>query len=80
MPITKKNPKQNKNKELNKYRPIPFTSLVMKSFEKNLKDKIILWTSDILDPLQFAYQAGKGMEDAKLFIVDRITEQASWTA
>lgn len=69
IPIPKsKHPK----KELNDYRPIALTSLVMKSFEKTLKEEIITLTSDKLDPLQFAYQAGNGVEDAKLFILDKV--------
>lgn len=68
IPILKsKNPK-----ELNEYRPIALTSLVIESFEKILKDEIISLTLDKLDPLQFAYQSGKGVEDAKLFILDRV--------
>lgn len=63
-------PKSKNPKELKKYRPIALTSLVVKSFDKILKDEIISLTLDKLDPLQFAYQAGKGVEDAKLFILD----------
>lgn len=44
----------------------------MKIFKKIVKDEIISLVQDISDPLQFAYQAGKGQDSAKLFIVDRI--------
>lgn len=44
----------------------------MKTFERILKDKVVSLVSDKLDPLQFAYQAGKGVEDAKVFILNRI--------
>lgn len=64
------NPK--KPKELNEYWPIALTSLVMKALKKILKDKIISLTSDKPDPLQFAYQAGKGVQNAKLFILDGV--------
>ena len=44
----------------------------MKIFERILKDEVISLVSDKLDPLQFAYQAGRGVEDAKAFILDKI--------
>lgn len=65
-------PKFNKAKELNDYRPIALTSLVMKSFEKILKNEIVSRTSGKLDPLQFAYQTGKGVDDAKIFLLDKV--------
>lgn len=44
----------------------------MKALKKIQKDEIISLTLDKLDPRQFAYQAGKSLEDAKLFILDRL--------
>lgn len=60
-------PKSKNPKGLNKYRPVALSPLVMKCFEKILKNKIISLIDGKLDPLKFAYQAGKGVEDAKLF-------------
>ena len=42
----------------------------MKIFEKIIKDEIMSLVSGKLDPLQFAYQTGKGVDDAKLFLLD----------
>ena len=42
----------------------------MKVFEKIMKNMIISHMEGSIDPLQFAYQAGKGVEDAKLFILN----------
>lgn len=65
-------PKSNNPRELNEFRPVALTSLVMKTFEKILKDEIVSLIDGKLDPLQFAYQAGKGVDDSKIFILDRL--------
>ena len=66
IPVAKsKNPK-----ELKDFRPVALTSLVMKLCEKIIKDKIMSLVSGKLDPLQFAYQTGKGVDDAKVFLLD----------
>ncbi|KAK7939111.1 hypothetical protein WMY93_002437 [Mugilogobius chulae] len=44
-------------KTLNDFRPVALTSLIMKSFEKIIKEAILLQVEDKLDPLQFAYRA-----------------------
>lgn len=59
-------------KELSDFRPVALTSLVIKTFEKVIKDKIVSLTDGKLDSLQFPYQAGKGVNDAKLFILDKV--------
>ncbi len=43
-------------------------SLIMKIFEKIVKNLV----NGKPDPLQFAYQAGRGVEDAKLLIVNNL--------
>lgn len=48
---------------LNDFRPVALTSLVVKSFERLLKE-ILTKVEDSLDPLQFAYRARRGVEDA----------------
>ena len=58
------------SRELKEFRPVVLTSLVMNIFERILKDMTLSMIDGKLDRLQFAYQAGKGVEDAKLFILD----------
>ena len=65
-------PKTNNPKQLNDYRPVALTSLVMKTLEKLVKSLILPIIESQLDPLQFAYQAGRGVKDAKLFILDKV--------
>ena len=57
---------------LNEFMPVALTSLVMKVLEKILKDEIVSLINGKLDPLKFAYQPGKGVDDAKIFILDRL--------
>ncbi len=65
-------PKSTYPNELNDFRPVALTSLVMKTFEKLLKDEIVSLVFGKMDPLQFAHQARKSVDDAKIFILDRI--------
>lgn len=48
------------------------TSLVVKNLEKILKDEVLTLTEGKLYPLQFACQKNQGVDDAKLFILDKI--------
>ncbi|XP_061746154.1 zinc finger protein 514-like [Nerophis ophidion] len=50
--------------ELNHYRPIALTSIIMKCLEKLLLYIILPVVTPHLDPLQFAYKARRGTEDA----------------
>ena len=61
--------KVNTPKVLNDIRPVALTSLVMKQFEKLIKEEILQHIQDRLDPLQFAYRAGRGVEDATLYLL-----------
>lgn len=36
-----------------------------------MRDEVVSLIHGKVDPLQFAYQTGKGVEDAKLFILDK---------
>lgn len=65
-------PKKNNPQTLNDLRPVALTSLVMKAMEKIIKQHIICQTESLLDPLQFAYRARRGVDDAKIFIMDTI--------
>ncbi len=44
----------------------------MKCFEKFVRDKLLLKTQSLLDPLQFAYQARRGVEDASSTLLNMI--------
>ncbi|XP_039459779.1 uncharacterized protein LOC116320226, partial [Oreochromis aureus] len=65
-------PKRNNPKSLNDLRPVALTSLVMKAMEKIIKQHIIRATNPRMDPLLFAYRACRGVDDAKIFILDSI--------
>ncbi|KAF7661321.1 hypothetical protein LDENG_00264370, partial [Lucifuga dentata] len=68
IPITKKNSPA----VLNNLRPIALTPLVMKAFERIIKAHTVDITNPLLDPLQFAYRTRRGVDDAKLFLMDSI--------
>ncbi|KAL0180402.1 hypothetical protein M9458_025844, partial [Cirrhinus mrigala] len=57
-------PKKPKITELNDYRPVALTSVVMKSFEKLVLAYLKNITGPLLDPLQFAYRANRSVDDA----------------
>ena len=61
-------------KVLNDFRPVALTSLVMKTFEKIVKQDILRQTEGLLDPLQFAYQPGRGVEDATLVLINLLVQ------
>ncbi|CDQ63293.1 unnamed protein product [Oncorhynchus mykiss] len=53
-----------KKAKLNDYRPVALTSIIMKCFERLVKDHITSTLPDILDPLQFAYRPNRSTDDA----------------
>ena len=55
VPVHKKGPKEN----IENYRPISLTSLVMKTFERILKEEILLKTSHLLDNRQHGFLSKK---------------------
>ncbi|KAK3524842.1 hypothetical protein QTP86_007580 [Hemibagrus guttatus] len=57
-------PKKPKITGLNDYRPVALTSVVMKSFERLVLAYLKNITGPLLDPLQFAYQANRSVDDA----------------
>ncbi len=59
-------------KTLNDFRPIALTSLVMKSFEKLIKEEVVIRTEHLFDPLQFAYRTKGGVRDATLTLLTYI--------
>jgi gmma-aminobutyric acid receptor subunit gamma/cGMP-dependent protein kinase 2 len=56
-------PKKGKVAELNDYRPVALTSVIMKCFERLVKDHIISSLPDTLDPLQFTYRPDRSTEN-----------------
>ena len=59
-------PKSNNVKELNDLRPIALTSTLVKVLERIVMNNILPTCQPYLDPLQFAYRANRGVEDAIL--------------
>ncbi len=57
-------PKNSKPSCLNDYRPVALTSIVMKVFERLLKNHICSSIPATLDPLQFAYRLNRSTDDA----------------
>ena len=49
---------------LNDFRPVALTSLIMKTLEKIIKHEVQTQVESLLDPMQFAYRCGRGVEDA----------------
>ena len=47
-------------------RPVALTSAIMKTFERVVLSQLQSLVADFLDPLQFAYRKGIGVEDAVL--------------
>ena len=57
-------------KALNDFRPVALTSVVMKSFERLVKEELLAKTECCLDPLQFAYRAKRGVSDATITLLN----------
>ena len=57
-------PKKAKITELNDYRPVALTSVIMKYFERLVKDHITSTLPATLDPLQVAYRPNRSTYDA----------------
>ena len=57
-------PKKAKATELNDYRPVALTSVIMKCFERLVKDHITSTLPATLDPLQFVFRPNRFTDDA----------------
>lgn len=68
VPIAKKR----NSSSLGDYRPVALTSLIMKSFEKIVRKEILTLTQPALDPMQFAYRSGRGVDDATCTLLNMI--------
>ena len=62
-------PKKKNPSSLNDYRPVALTSMVMKCFEKLVLRRLLTFTNEHLDPLQFAYKPHRGTDDAILTVL-----------
>ena len=72
-------PKIPKPKVLNDYRPVALTPIVMKCFEKIVRNILVEQTKDILDPLQFAYQPNRSVEDAIGYLLHTVCKHLERT-
>ncbi|KAK1802918.1 hypothetical protein P4O66_021445 [Electrophorus voltai] len=57
--------------DLNVYRPVALTSVVMKCFEKLVRDFITSSLPASMDPLQFAYRHNRSTDDAIAHLLHR---------
>jgi hypothetical protein len=57
-------PKKAKVTELIDYLPVALTSVIMKCFERQVKDRFTSTLPDTLDPLQFAYRPNGSTDNA----------------
>ena len=64
--------KVSKPKSLNDFRPVSLTSLVMKQFERLIKAELVCKTESLLDPYQFAYREGRGVQDATATLLNLV--------
>lgn len=65
-------PKSSRPTTLNDFRPVALTSVMMKIFEKLLRQEILKSTESVglIDQLQFAYRPNRGVEDATLTLLN----------
>uniref|UniRef100_A0A8C6M681 Reverse transcriptase domain-containing protein n=1 Tax=Nothobranchius furzeri TaxID=105023 RepID=A0A8C6M681_NOTFU len=64
-------PKTSHPKDLSSYRPVALTSHLMKTLERLVLNHLRPLVRSSLDPLQFAYQPGIGVEDAIIYLLHR---------
>ena len=57
---------------MNDLRPIAMTSTVMKIFERIVLNIIVPEVAEFIDPLQFAYRKNRGVDDALLYLLNRL--------
>ncbi|XP_062849705.1 uncharacterized protein LOC134311986 [Trichomycterus rosablanca] len=64
-------PKTAHPRELNDFRPVALTSHLMKTLERIILNHLRPIVDTTLDPLQFAYKTGIGVEDAVIHLLHR---------
>ncbi|KAI3366546.1 hypothetical protein L3Q82_000678 [Scortum barcoo] len=62
-------PKTSRPKEPNHFRPVALTSHLMKALERIVLRHLRPLVSPNMDPLQFAYQPGIGVDDAVIYLL-----------
>ena len=72
-------PKKAKATELNDNRRIALTSVIMKCFERLIKDHIKSTLPNTLDLLQFAYHPNRSTDDAIAIALDTLSSP-TWTS
>lgn len=68
-------PKKTHAKDPKDFRPVALTSLLCKCMERVVGSHLSGAVTGRLDPLQFAYKAKRGVEDATLTLLDTVTRQ-----
>ena len=64
-------PKTPHPKDFNSYRPVALTSQLMKTLERLVLGHLRPLVKPSMDPLQFAYQPGIGVDDAVIYLLQR---------
>ena len=67
-------PKRSPPKCDNDYRPVALTAILMKCFEKVVKNRLQTYVSTYTDPYQFAYACNRCVDDATLALTDYVLE------
>lgn len=65
-------PKMPRPSDIKDYRPVALTSHIMKTMERLILDQLRPIVKPFLDPLQFAYQPRLGVEDAIIYLLNRV--------
>ena len=68
-------PKKSNAKEMKDFRPVALTSILSQCMERVVCDHLTAMVVDRLGPLQFAYKAKCGVEDACLTLLDTVCRQ-----
>ncbi|KAI4892845.1 hypothetical protein NFI96_004933 [Prochilodus magdalenae] len=58
--------------DIKDYRPVALTSHIMKTMERLVLEQLRPTVQPLLDPLQFAYQPRLGVEDAIIYLLNRV--------
>ena len=67
-------PKMSSPSELNHFRPVALTSIVMKFFERLILSHILPHVQSQLDPYQLAYRSRRGTDDAIACLLHKLFE------
>ncbi|KAI4894740.1 hypothetical protein NFI96_006104 [Prochilodus magdalenae] len=65
-------PKTPRPSDIRDYRPVALTSHIMKTMERLVLEQLRPIVQPLLDPLQFAYQPRLGVEDAIIYLLNRV--------